>query len=136
VHRYSSLLQRSVPLGQRGQVAMVLCVLCTKFTLHSNHRLTRVIFQHTKWLFPRGGHFLTTYTLIAWRRKCELRFKKKQLTGKKFFSCSFYLYRVHKYVSYGFRTINFCNSGVHYETPCIIRTYFNCEEKWLRSREG
>jgi len=25
-----------------------LCVLCTKCTWHSNHRLTRVIFQHTK----------------------------------------------------------------------------------------
>jgi hypothetical protein len=35
----------------------VLCVLCTKCTLHSNHRLTRVIFQHTKRLLPRSGHF-------------------------------------------------------------------------------
>jgi len=43
----------------------VLCVLCTKCTLHSNHRLTRVIFQHTKRLLPRSGHFLTTYTRIA-----------------------------------------------------------------------
>jgi len=65
VHRYSSLLQWSVPLGQRGHVAMVRCLLCTKCTLHSNHRLTRVIFQHTKRLIPRSGHFLTTYTRIA-----------------------------------------------------------------------
>jgi len=43
----------------------VLCVLCTKCTLHSNHRLTRVIVQHTKRLLPRRGHFLTTYTRIA-----------------------------------------------------------------------
>jgi hypothetical protein len=43
----------------------VLCVLCTKFTLHSNHRLTRVIFQQTKRLLPRDGHFLTTYTRIS-----------------------------------------------------------------------
>jgi len=43
----------------------VLCVLCMKCTLHSNHRLTRVIFQHTKQLLPRSGHFLTTYTSIA-----------------------------------------------------------------------
>jgi len=42
----------------------VLCVLCTKHMLHSNHRLTRVIFQHTK-LLPRSGRFLTTYTHIA-----------------------------------------------------------------------
>ena len=43
----------------------VLCVFCTKCTLHSNHRVTRVIFQHTKRLLPRSGHFLTTYTRIA-----------------------------------------------------------------------
>jgi hypothetical protein len=42
----------------------VLCVRCTKCTLHSNHRFTRVIFQHTK-LQPRSGHFLTTYTCNA-----------------------------------------------------------------------
>ena len=65
VHRYSSLLQWSVPLGQRGHVAMVLSVICTNCTLHSNHRLTRVIFQHTKRLLPPSGHFLTTYTRIA-----------------------------------------------------------------------
>jgi len=39
--------------------------------------------------------------------------------GKQFLSCSFYLYRFRKYVSYGFPIINFCNPGVHYETPCI-----------------
>jgi hypothetical protein len=74
VHRYFPLLQWSVPLGHRGHVAMVgqipglcrreVCVLCTKCTLHSNHRLTRVTFQHTKRL-PRSDHFLTTYTRIA-----------------------------------------------------------------------
>ena len=73
VHRYSSLLQLSVPFGQRGHVTMVLCVLCTKCTLHSNHRLSRVIFQHTKRLLPRSGHFLTTYNRIAQWHKCELR---------------------------------------------------------------
>ena len=61
VHRYSSLLQWYVPVGQRGHVTMVLCVLCTKCTLHSNHRLTRVIFQHTKRLLLWSGHFLVTY---------------------------------------------------------------------------
>ena len=33
---------------------------------------------------------------------------KNNLMGKKFLSCSFYLYRFRKYVSYGFRIINFC----------------------------
>ena len=72
VHRYSSLLQLFVPLGQRGHVAMVGRMLCTKCTLHSNHKLTRVIFLQTKRLLPRSGHFLTTYTRIAQRQKCEL----------------------------------------------------------------
>ena len=57
MHRYFSLLQWSVPLGQWGHVVMVLCVLCTKYTLHSNHRLTRVIFQHTKRLLPGAAIF-------------------------------------------------------------------------------
>jgi hypothetical protein len=42
----------------------VLCVLFTKCTLHSKHRLTRVIFQHTK-LISRSDHFLTKKTRIA-----------------------------------------------------------------------
>ena len=45
---------------------------------------------------------------------------EKQLTReKKIFTCSFYLYRFRKYVSYGFPIISFCNPGVHYETPCM-----------------
>jgi hypothetical protein len=65
VHRYSSLLQLFIPRTSGLVCGRVLCVLCTKCTLHSNHRLTRVIFQHTKRLLPRSGHFLTTYTRIA-----------------------------------------------------------------------
>jgi len=65
VHRYSSLLQWSVALGQRGHVVMVGRILCTKCTLHSYHRLIYVILQHTKWFLPRSGHFITTCTRIA-----------------------------------------------------------------------
>ena len=43
---------------------------------------------------------------------------KYNLLGKKVLSCSFYLYSFLKYVSYSFPVINFCNPGVHYETPC------------------
>jgi len=89
VHWYSSLLQWSVLLGQRGHVAMVGRILCTKCILHSNHRFTHVIFQHTKRLLSRSGHFLITCTRIASQQKYELRW---QLTGKEL-SCSFYLYR-------------------------------------------
>ena len=112
VHWYSSLLQWSVPLGERGHMAMV---LCTKCTLHSNHRLTRVIFQHTKRLLPRNGHFPTTYTRIACRQKCELRWKTTYWGGDWVVPsiCTGFVNTCPK--------INFCNPGVHYETPCIYR---------------
>jgi len=42
-----------------------LCIFCTKCTLRNNHRLTCVIFQHTKQLLPQSGHFLPTYAHIA-----------------------------------------------------------------------
>jgi len=45
---------------------------------------------------------------------------KNNLLGKEFFSCSFYLYRFRKYLSYGFPITNFWNPRVHYETPCIF----------------
>jgi hypothetical protein len=97
----------------------VLCLLCTKCTLHSNHRITRVvIFQHTKQLLPPVrpfSHYMHSHRLAAemWTTM------KNKLLGKQFLSFSFYLYRFRKYVSYGFPIINFCNPGVHYETPCI-----------------
>ena len=68
VHRYSSLLQWSVPIGQRGHVAMVGRILCTKCTLHSNHRLTGAIFQHTKRLLPPErsfSHYIHSHRLAA-----------------------------------------------------------------------
>ena len=95
----------------------VLCVLCTKCTLHSNHRLTHVMFQHKmasppEWPF---SHYIHSHHLVAemWTTM------KNNLLGKTFLSCSFYLYRFRKYVSCGFPIINFCNPRVHYETPCI-----------------
>jgi len=97
---------------------MVGRIVCTKCTLHSNHSLTRVIFQNTKRLLPRSGHFsqyIHSHFLAAemWTTMIN------SLLGKKIVSCSFYLYRFRKYVSYGFLVISFCNPGVHFETPCI-----------------
>ena len=46
----------------------------------------------------------------------NMNYDEKQLTGGKKLSCSFCLYRFRKYMSYGFRIINFCNPGVLYET--------------------
>jgi len=48
---------------------------------------------------------------------------KNNLLGRKCLSYSFYPYRFRKYLSYGFPTINFCDPGVHYETPCIYALY-------------
>ena len=60
----------------------VLCVLCTKCTLHSNHRLTRVIFQNTKRLLPPERpfyHYINSHRLAAemWTAM------KNNLLGKK-----------------------------------------------------
>ena len=63
VHRYSSLLQWSVTLGQRGHVAMVGRILCTKCTLHSNHRLT-VSHCNTQ-NFSRGAAIFSLHTLAS-----------------------------------------------------------------------
>jgi hypothetical protein len=59
-HGYSSLLQLFIPRTNGLVCRRVLWVLWTKCTSQSNHRLTGVIFQHTKRLLPRSGHFLTT----------------------------------------------------------------------------
>ena len=81
VHRYSSMLQWSVPLGQRGHVAMVGRILCMKCTLHSNHRLTRVIFQHTKGLSLEAAIFsLRTLASPSGR---NVNYDEKQLNGEK-----------------------------------------------------
>ena len=51
----------------------------------------------------------------------NVNYDENQLTGKKILSFSFYLYRFHKYMSYGFPLINFCNPRVHYETLCVYK---------------
>jgi hypothetical protein len=60
---------------------------------------------------------------------------KNNLLRKKCLSCSFYLYRFRKCVSYGFPIINFCNPGVYYETPCIIQIYQQCDKQRLITAE-
>ena len=95
----------------------VLCVLCMKCTLHSNHRLARGMFQHTKRLLP-GAAIFSLHTLASPSGR-NMNYDEKKLTGGgKFFCFSFYLYRFRKYVSYGFPIINFCNPGICYEMPC------------------
>ena len=118
VHRYPSLLQWSVPLGQRGHVAMLGRILCMKCTLHSNHRLT-VWYSDTQNDFSPGAAILSLHTLASPSGR-NVNYNEKYLLKKRFFNCPFYLYRFRKYVSYWFPIINFCIPGVYYETPCII----------------
>jgi hypothetical protein len=72
------------------------------------------------------SHYIHSYRLAAemWTTM------KNNLRGNKFLSYSFYLYRFRKYVSYSFPIINFCNPGVHYETPCISFLLIICCSIW------
>jgi hypothetical protein len=117
-HRYSSLPQLLIPCTNGLLCRRVRCVVCTKWTFNCNHRLTLVIFQHTKQTSPPErpfSHYIHSHRLAA---EMWTAMKNKFLGGKNL-SCFFYLYGFRKYVSYGFSIINFCNRGVHYETPCI-----------------
>jgi hypothetical protein len=96
----------------------VLCVHCTKCTLHSNHRLT-VWYSNTIIDFSPIEAIFSLHTLASHSGR-NVNYDEKQLTGRKLLSCSFYMNRFLKYVSYGFPKINCFNPGVHYETPCII----------------
>ena len=66
---------------------------------------------------PPERPFFSLHTLAQSSGR-NVNYVEKQLTGEKFLSYSFYLYRFRKYMSYGFPIINFCNSAIHYETPC------------------
>ena len=100
VHRYSSLLQWSVPLGQRGHVTMLGRILCTKFTLHSNHRLT-VWYSNTQNDFSPGASIFLLHTLASPSGR-NVNYDENQLTGKFFF-------KVVPSISIGF--VNTCPTG-------------------------
>ena len=69
---------------------------------------------------PPGAAIFSLHTLASPSGR-NVNFNEKQLTGKKKnLSYSFYLHRFCKYASYGFTIINASNSGLHYETPCIL----------------
>ena len=83
VHRYSSLLQWSVTLGQRGHVAMVGRILCMKCTLHSDHRLT-VWYSNTQNDFSIGAAIFSLHTLASPSGR-NVNYDEKVLTGKENF---------------------------------------------------
>jgi hypothetical protein len=67
--------------------------------------------------YPQAAIFsLHTLTSPSGR---NVNYDEKQLTGEKIFELFLLSYRFRKYVSCGFPITNFCNPGVHYETPCI-----------------
>ena len=76
-----------------------------------------VWYSNTQHNFSPGAAIFSLHTLASPSGRIWTTMKNN-LLGKKFSSCSFYLNRFRKYVLYGFPTINFCNPGVHYETPC------------------
>jgi len=80
-HRYSSLLQWSLPLGQRGHVAIVGRMLCTKCTLHSNHRLT-VWYSSKQNDFSPGAAIFSLHKLAS-PSGGNVNYDEKHLTGKK-----------------------------------------------------
>ena len=105
----------------RGLVCRrVLCVLCTKCTLHSNHRDLLVWYSHTQNDFSPGAAICSLHTLASHSGR-NMNYDEKQFTGRggKKLSCSFYPYRFRKYVPYVLPITNSCNPGLHYVTPCI-----------------
>jgi hypothetical protein len=83
VRRHSSLLQWSVPLGQRGHVAMVGRIFYTKYTLHSNHRLT-VWYSNTQNDISPGAAIFSLHKLASPSGR-NMNYDEKQLNGGKNF---------------------------------------------------
>jgi len=78
-----------------------------------------VWYSNTQNDFSPGAAIFSLHTLASSSGR-NVNYGEKQLTGGKKNICSFYLYRFRKYVSCGFPIIIFCNSGVHFQTPCIM----------------
>ena len=76
VHHYSSLLQWSVTLSQRGHVATVLCVLCTVTTD------LLVWYFKTQNDFSPGAAIFSLHTLTSPSDR-NVKYDEKQLSGEK-----------------------------------------------------
>jgi hypothetical protein len=121
VHRYSSLLQWCVSLGQRGCVVLSVGRSFAYFAQNTCCTVTTdllVWYSNTQNNFSPRAAIFSLHTVASPSGR-NVNYDEKQITGGGDLSF-FYLYRFCKYVSYGSSMINFCNFGVHYETPCII----------------
>jgi len=90
-----------------------------------------VWYSNTQKDFSPGAAIFSLHTLASPSGR-NVNHDEKQHWKKKL-SFSFYLYRFRKYVSCGFPIINFCNPGVHYETPCIMKGFiilFFTDGRW------
>jgi hypothetical protein len=122
VHQYSSLLQWSVPLRQRGHVARI-----STSTSHHCH-VTSLYYWHRllqQWRISMhpccrmcGKNFN-----IAWMCAVSPVVHTSNISScqKKLFQVSCGCEQFHYGRSFGFLVINVCNHGEHYETPCILR---------------
>jgi hypothetical protein len=131
MHGYSSLLQWSVPLGQRRHVAMVGRIPGLWHIPKQTISVTTDIlvwYSNTQNYFSPGAAIFSLQTLASPSGR-NVNYDEKQNTGERILSCFFYLYRFRKYVSYGFPIINFCIPGVHYEMPCIIRELLSTNDR-------
>ena len=122
VRRYSSMLQWSVPLGQRGLVSGSFAYFARNARCTVTTDLL-VWYSNTQNDFSPGAAIFSLHILASPSGR-NVHYDEKNLLGERKLSCSFYLYRFRTYVSYGFPIIHFCNPGVHYETPCIIKCRF------------
>jgi len=125
VHRYSSLLQWSVPLCQWGHVVLSVGGSFAYFARNARCTVTTnllVWYSNIQNDFSPGAAIFSLHKLASPSGR-NVNYDEKELTGRNILSCSFYLCRFRIYVSYGFPTIIIvCNPGVHYEMPCIHNT--------------
>ena len=82
LHRHSASVNCLHHARMVFSVEGVICILCTKCTLHINHRLIRVILQHTKRLLPPGAAIFSLHTLASPSGR-NVKYYEKQLTGGK-----------------------------------------------------
>jgi hypothetical protein len=105
VHRYSWLLQWSVPLGQRGHVGGSFAYFARNARCTVTTDLLCDIPTHTKRLLLPERPF--SHCIHSHRLAAEMwTTMQNNLLGEKMLSRFFYLYRFCKYVSYGFPIIN------------------------------
>ena len=123
------LHRHPVPVNCLYHARMVLSVGCSFAYFARNARCTvttdlLVWYSNTQNDCPPGAAIFSLHRLASPSGR-NVNYDEKQLTGKIFLGCFFYLYRFRKYVSYAFPIINFCNPGLHYETP--ITRYQNLQ---------